>query len=73
MPSSIGVDQCGNPTGVSGTFNFNGMIAAGFLDSTGGPASGIDYRFDNCSQTVSNTPLQVLCSFVTHCFLAFCL
>jgi hypothetical protein len=73
MPSFTGVDQCGNPVGVSGTFNFNGMIAAGFLDATGAAATGIDYRFDNCSQTVSSAPLQELCSFVTHCFIAFCL
>ncbi|KAH9477623.1 Chitinase A1 [Psilocybe cubensis] len=44
-------DECGNPVGVSGTFNFNGMVAAGFLDTNGNAAAGIDYRFDNCSQT----------------------
>jgi len=50
--SSAGTDQCGNTVGVGGTFNFNGMIAAGFLDANGDAASGMDYRFDNCSQTV---------------------
>lgn len=38
--------------GVIGTFNFKGMIAAGFLNSTGGATDGMDYRYDNCSQTV---------------------
>jgi hypothetical protein len=36
-----------------GIFNFEGLIQGGFLTSTGQPASGISYRFDNCSQTVS--------------------
>lgn len=46
-----GVDQCGNPVGVGGIFNFWGLIDAGFLTSNGTAASGIDYRFDQCSQT----------------------
>jgi len=50
--SNPGVDQCGNPTGVGGTFNFVGMMAAGFLDSTGKAADGMEYRYDDCSQTV---------------------
>jgi chitinase len=50
--ASPGTDQCGNAVGVGGTFNFIGMIAAGFLNSAGGAADGVDYRFDNCSQTV---------------------
>ena len=29
------------------------MISAGFLNATGDPGSGIKYRFDDCSQTVS--------------------
>ncbi|KAF8970147.1 glycoside hydrolase family 18 protein [Flammula alnicola] len=63
--ASATTDQCGNPVGVSGTFNFKGMIAAGFLDSTGAAASGIDYRFDNCSQTpfVYDATNQTMISF----------
>lgn len=53
----IGVDQCGNPVGVSGTFNFNGMIEFGFLDAQGTAAPGINYVYDNCSQTVSRLTL----------------
>ena len=32
---------------------FASMIEAGYLDSSGNNQTGIDYRFDNCSQTVS--------------------
>jgi chitinase len=42
-----------NLTRDQGIFNFWGLIQGGFLTSAGLPASGIDYRFDNCSQTVS--------------------
>lgn len=47
-----GVDQCGNPTPVGGIFDFWGLIEGGFLNSDGTPATGISYRYDNCSQTV---------------------
>lgn len=47
-----GVDVGGNPNVVSGIFHFWGLINAGFLTPTGRVASGIDYRFDNCSKTV---------------------
>ncbi|KAF8899789.1 glycoside hydrolase family 18 protein [Gymnopilus junonius] len=59
------VDQCGNPVGVSGTFNFNGLIDFGFLDAQGNAAPGIDYVFDNCSQTpfVYNSTSRVMVSF----------
>ncbi|KAG5654554.1 hypothetical protein H0H81_000079 [Sphagnurus paluster] len=45
-------DQCGNPTGPGGVFDFYAMIDSGFLNMNGDPAPGIDYRWDNCSQTV---------------------
>jgi len=46
-------DQCGNTVngGNSGIFTFKGMVSAGFLDASGAPAQGTNYRFDNCSQT----------------------
>jgi chitinase len=47
-------DVCGNPTVVGGVFDFWGLIDAGFLTANGTAATGIDYIFDNCSQTVSN-------------------
>ncbi|KDR72562.1 hypothetical protein GALMADRAFT_73528 [Galerina marginata CBS 339.88] len=58
-------DQCGNTVGVGGTFNFKGMISGGFLDANGNAASGIDYRFDNCSQTpfVYNPSKQTMISY----------
>ncbi|KAF9041411.1 glycoside hydrolase family 18 protein [Panaeolus papilionaceus] len=46
------VDQCGNTSsGPGGTFNFNGMVDWGYLDANGNAASGMVYKFDNCSQT----------------------
>ena len=49
-----GVDVCGNPNvvGNGDSFNFWGLIDGGFLTTNGTAASGIDYIFDNCSQTV---------------------
>ncbi|KAF8645648.1 hypothetical protein AX16_007668 [Volvariella volvacea WC 439] len=60
-----GVDQCGNPVPVGGIFNFWGLIEGGFLNADGTAASGIDYRFDNCSQTpfVYNPQSQVMVSY----------
>ncbi|KAF9444016.1 glycoside hydrolase family 18 protein [Macrolepiota fuliginosa MF-IS2] len=51
---SGGVDICGNPvTGGGGTdvYDFSQMVTAGFLSSDGTAASGINYVYDNCSQT----------------------
>lgn len=50
--SGTAPDQCGNPGGISGTFNFNSLITDGYLTSNGTAAPGMSYRFDNCSQTV---------------------
>lgn len=52
MEIDTALDECGKAIGISGTFNFNSMIADGFLDATGAAAHGMDYRFDNCSKTV---------------------
>src|SRR6266850_274670 len=49
------VDVCGNPNVVGGVFNFWGLVEGGFLTENGIAASGIDYKFDNCSQTVRST------------------
>jgi chitinase len=59
-------DICGNPAGgVSGIFNFWGLIDGGFLTANGTAAQGIDYIFDDCSQTpyVYNPTSQVMVSF----------
>ncbi|KAI0053163.1 glycoside hydrolase family 18 protein [Auriscalpium vulgare] len=60
-----GVDQCGNPNVVGGVFDFWGLIDGGFLTSNGTAANGIDYTFDNCSQTpfVYNPTTQVMVSY----------
>ena len=47
-----GVDVCGVSEKPGGTFTFWGLIDGGFLTTEGSPASGIYYRYDNCSQTV---------------------
>ncbi|KAJ2925109.1 hypothetical protein H1R20_g11987, partial [Candolleomyces eurysporus] len=44
-------DQCGTESGPSGIFNFNGLVTAGFLNVKGTVASGVDYKFDDCSKT----------------------
>jgi chitinase len=51
-----GVDVCGKPNvaGPDGIFNFWGLIDGGFLTENGTVAKGIDYTFDQCSQTVSD-------------------
>ncbi|KAJ7591605.1 endochitinase [Mycena floridula] len=58
-------DECGTPQSPGGTLNFWGLIAAGFLNSTGAPNSGISYTFDTCSQTpyVYNPATEIMVSF----------
>ena len=45
-------NPCGVYEGPGGTFRLWGLVDGGFLDTQGNPASGIYYRYDNCSQTV---------------------
>jgi chitinase len=52
--TASGVDSCGNPNVVGGVFDFWGLIDGGFLAQNGTVAKGIDYTFDQCSQTVSD-------------------
>jgi len=58
-------DVCGVVQGPAGVFDFWGLIAGGFLNADGSVASGIDYRFDSCSQTpyVYNSTSQVMVSY----------
>lgn len=61
-------DQCGNTSGPTGIFNFEGLVTAGFLQNNNGqvtPAPGMVYTFDNCSQTpfVYNPNTQVMVSY----------
>ncbi|KAF8345344.1 endochitinase [Amanita rubescens] len=66
--STTGTDECGNSSGPSGIWEFNGLITAGFLQNSNGTvtaASGMYYTYDNCSQTpfVYNPTTQALVSF----------
>lgn len=64
---SAASDMCGvlAAAGPSGIFDFWGLVEGGFLTSNGTAASGIDYRFDECSQTpyVYNPSTQVMVSY----------
>ncbi|THG95976.1 hypothetical protein EW026_g5768 [Hermanssonia centrifuga] len=62
---AAGVDECGAQTGPGGVFDFWGLIKGGFLFENGTVAEGIDYRFDECSQTayVYNETSAVMVSF----------
>jgi chitinase len=48
-------NKCGILEGPGGVWTFKGMIENGFLGPDGNPAEGIDYTFDECSQTVSRS------------------
>ncbi|KAH8984623.1 glycoside hydrolase family 18 protein [Lactarius akahatsu] len=63
--TAAGVDECGNPKVTGGIFDFWGLIDSGFLTTNGTAASGVDYTFDNCSQTpfVYNPKSQVMVSY----------
>jgi chitinase len=63
--TASGVDVCGNPNVVGGTFDFWGLIDGGFLTADGVAASGIDYRLDNCSVTVRALHAQCLIFLTT--------
>jgi chitinase len=51
--AAAGVDQCGNSAPAGGIFDFWGLVDADFIGVDGKVANGIQYRYDNCSQTVS--------------------
>ncbi|KAF8444895.1 glycoside hydrolase family 18 protein [Boletus edulis BED1] len=59
------VDACGVYEGPGGTFDLWGLVDGGFLTADGNTASGIYYRYDDCSQTpyVYNETSQVMVSF----------
>ncbi|KZV72372.1 glycoside hydrolase family 18 protein [Peniophora sp. CONT] len=46
-----GPDECGAPQTAEGVFDFWGLIEGGFLNAFGEPAWGIEYEYDECSQT----------------------
>jgi chitinase len=64
-----GVDACGVQAGYGGVWNFWGLVDGGFLKQDGSVNSGIEYRYDTCSQTVSGCVLLVFAG----CWLTGCL
>nr|AFD19009.1 chitinase 2 [Coprinellus congregatus] len=58
-------NTCGVVEGPSGVWTFKGLIESGILGADGNPADGIDYTFDECSQTpfVYNQDTQVMITF----------
>lgn len=55
-----GVDVCGVQQNNGGTFTFNGLIENSMLFPNGTAAAGIEYLFDECSQTVSPPSLRMV-------------
>lgn len=64
-----GVDVCGVQQANGGNFAFRGLIEAGMLFPNGTVAPGNDYRFDECSQTVSLK--HVFSGFILKMFTIF--
>ncbi|KAL6301260.1 chitinase [Sparassis latifolia] len=58
-------DVCGVTSGYTGVFQFRGLVGEGWLYPNGSVVEGIDYRFDECSQTpyVYNETSLVMVSF----------
>jgi chitinase len=48
-----GIDVCGINEGPGGVYTYWGLMEEGFLNTDGTIKTGIAYRYDNCSQTVS--------------------
>jgi len=55
-----GVDECGNQTGPGGNVDFWGMVELGYLKPDGSPKPDRPFRFDSCSQTVSDGACSTL-------------
>ena len=47
-----GVDTCGKEIGPGGVWTFWGLVKAGYLNADGSHSSAVQYKWDNCSQTV---------------------
>jgi len=60
-----GVDQCGTPNVVPDGMNFVDLVKNGYLNTNGTAANGIQYKFDECSQTpfVYNPETQLMVSY----------
>jgi len=66
-----GVDVCGNTIGPGGVWTFWGLVQAGYLNEDGTHSSSVQYKWDNCSQTVCP---KLPCSerVMTQMFLSQC-
>ena len=67
-----GTDECGNVQTAGGNIDFWGMIELGYLNADGMPKQNISYRYDTCSQTVSQFILFCKCTFTIPLILAIC-
>ncbi|KAF9257953.1 glycoside hydrolase family 18 protein [Marasmius fiardii PR-910] len=63
--SEGGPDICGNVVGPSGTYSFSGLMDTGYLNTDGSVKDGLQFQFDNCSQTpyVYNEQTQTFISY----------
>jgi len=52
---SAGVDICGQKTGQGGAWTFWGLVKADYLNNDGRHSSSVEYKWDNCSQTVRSS------------------
>ncbi|EIM82845.1 glycoside hydrolase family 18 protein [Stereum hirsutum FP-91666 SS1] len=61
----VTTDACGNESGPSGVFEFRGLIEEGYLTENGTVVDGVDYVFDDCSQTprIYNSTSQVYIAY----------
>jgi len=62
---AAGPDVCGVNQTFSGDWDFWGMVSGGFLGEDGKALAGIEYTFDQCSQTpfVYNTTSQIMVAY----------
>ena len=58
-----GLNVCGQVDGPGGTFTYWGLMEEGFLNEDGSVVKGVDYFFDDCSQTVG-TYILVVCNML---------
>ncbi|KAF9527337.1 chitinase [Crepidotus variabilis] len=58
-------DDCGLPQGPDGIFQYRGLFEQGYLKDDGTPHDGVNYYFDECSQTpwLFNTSSRLLVTY----------
>ncbi|KIY71383.1 glycoside hydrolase family 18 protein [Cylindrobasidium torrendii FP15055 ss-10] len=65
LDSGAFTDVCGTTTETSGVFNFWGLIEEGYLTENGTVADGVQYTYDECTQTpfVYNETAGIMVSY----------